>query len=130
MYNLSLLLSWTLMSHTIKHYTILAYLPNDRLAYSTCLHLTHFHDILYEHHTTEDHPLPYTSISLTWYQQFSLTNFWGIRSLNNTDKVHFVQTEIILKLCYTGRSCFTWLLFAWFHFSATWKFTTLFKFTC
>jgi len=32
-------------------------------------------------------------------------------------------------ICYTGRSHFTWFLFASYHFNATWKFTPLFKFT-
>jgi len=112
------------MSHTIKHYKILAYLPKDRLVYSN---LSKSNPFPWNSVWTSCHRRPAPSHTLQfplrkWYQQFSLTNFWngndnsalkqshnifcGIRSLNNTNKVHFVQTEIILQLCYTSRSCF------------------------
>jgi len=42
------------------------------------------------------------------------------------------MSKILIIRCdmhYTDRSHFTWFLFAWYRFNATWKFTPLFKFT-
>jgi hypothetical protein len=44
--------------------------------------------------------------------------------------VNLTQTQKLWQKFYnTGRSCFTWFLFAWFCFNTTWKFTNQFVIT-